>query len=403
MDTADKKILTMVALGHTLVHLIEGILPPLIPVLLLVFKTDYFHLGLVMTVFSYAFGLGAFPAGVLADKVGSKKLLLLYLFGAGILCLAVFLVQSLIPFAVLMGFLGILGSLYHPAANTLISLGIKERGKGFGINGIAGSLGTSIVPFLAAFLASIWGWRFPFLVFGMGVLLLGVFATFVPAPQAIPGKPQENEKAGAASAGIVSDPEPATASRKALVLFYLSCALAGMGNRGVLTFLPTYLGKRISLESLGIDSVRLGGIFATLTLIAGAAGQYIAGTLVDRHRPQKLYILALAISTGSILLMGVSRGILLFLGAVGFGFFSFSYQPMQNTLVSKLLPRHRRGMGYGFMFFMTFGIGSLAAAFSGWLADRFGLNSVFLAMSVCYAGACLTMYGMERYTLAASR
>jgi MFS family permease len=80
---------------------------------------------------------------------------------------------------------------------------------------------------------------------------------------------------------------------------------------------------------------------------------------------------------------------------VGFGFFSFAVQPMQNTIVAKLLPKHRQGIGYGFMFFMTFGIGSVAAAFSGWLADRFGLSSVFLAMGLYYVASMGTMYGAE--------
>ena len=48
-------------------HLFEGVLPPLIPILFLEFGTDYFHLGIVVTIFSYGFGLGALPAGYLSD------------------------------------------------------------------------------------------------------------------------------------------------------------------------------------------------------------------------------------------------------------------------------------------------------------------------------------------------
>jgi FSR family fosmidomycin resistance protein-like MFS transporter len=388
MDTQDRKTLGVVSAAHTLVHLIEGALPPLIPLLLGVFGTDYFHLGMVMSVFSYTFGLGAFPSGALVDRVGPTRLLVLYLFGAGILCLSVLFVQKLLPFAILLGFLGILGSFYHPAANTIISLGIKERGKAFGINGIAGSLGTSLVPFVAAFLGARWGWKSPYVLFGIGVLIVGFFALSLPSYRMQPADRKADSDDGTARGAnrIIT---------KALVLFYLSCGLAGMGNRGVLTFLPSYLGSKFTLTSLGLDSVRVGGIFATLTLIAGAAGQYIAGALVDRYRPQRLYIVTLLISSASILLMSFTGGLPLFLGAVGFGFFSFAVQPMQNTIGAKLLPKHRQGIGYGFMFFMTFGIGSVAAAFSGWLADRFGLSSVFLAMGLCYVASMGTMYGAE--------
>jgi len=354
---------------------------------------------MVMSVFSYTFGLGAFPSGALADRVGPTRLLVLYLFGAGILCISVLFVRKLFPFAILMGFLGILGSFYHPAANTIISLGIKERGKAFGVNGIAGSLGTSTVPFVAAFLGARWGWKSPYILFGIGVLIVGFFALSLPSYRMEPIERKEpkdpNEDQGA-----IPSTETLSSQRKgiittSLVLFYLSCALGGMGNRGVLTFLPTYLGREFSQVLKGLDPVRVGGIFATVTLIAGAAGQYIAGALVDRYRPQQLYIITLLISAASILLMAFTRGIPLLLGAVGFGFFSFAIQPMQNTIVARILPKRRQGVGYGFMFFMTFGIGSVAAAFSGWLADRFGLSSVFWAMGLCYVAAMFTMYGAE--------
>ncbi|GAB4224179.1 MAG: MFS transporter [Spirochaetales bacterium] len=390
MDKQDRKTLAVVSTAHTLVHLIEGALPPLIPLLLGVFDTDYFHLGMVMSVFAYAFGLGSFPSGAMADRVGPTRLLILYLFGAGVLCISVLFVQELLPFAILMGFLGTLGSFYHPAANTLISLGIRERGKAFGINGIAGSLGASTVPFLAAFLGTRWGWKSPYVLFGLGALIVGAFALSLPSYRMNPAGRKDAHQGEENPHG--DGKRVITAS---LMLFYLSCALAGMGNRGVLTFLPAYLGGEFSNFIHGLDPIRVGGILATVTLIAGAAGQYIAGALVDRHRPQRLYVFTLLISAGFILLMAFSRGIVLFLAAVGFGFFSFAIQPMQNTIVSRILPGHRQGMGYGFMFFMTFGIGSIAAALSGWLADRFGLSSVFWAMGVCYLAALLTMHGAE--------
>jgi MFS family permease len=67
-----------------------------------------------------------------------------------------------------------------------------------------------------------------------------------------------------------------------------------------------------------------------------------------------------------------------------YAFFYFSVQPTQNYLVSRYLPSHHRGLGYGVLFLLTFGVGSTAAAISGYLADRFGLESVFWAMGGCF-------------------
>ncbi len=390
MNPTERKTLRMVTGSHVLNHLIEGAVPPLIPLLMAAFGANYFQMGLVVTVFAYAFGMGAVPAGILADRIGPKRLLEVFLFGSGLLCLAVLPVRSLLPFGVIMGLLGLLGSLYHPAGNTLISLGMKEKGRAFGLNGIAGSLGTASVPFLAAWLGSRLGWKAPHVIFGVLALLVGFYALSVPAAA----------RDEAAAEGRPGDPGERKINIPLMVLFYASCALGGMGSRGVLTFLPTYLGQSLASGG-GLDKVTLGGIAATVTLTAGAVGQYTAGRLVDRRRPDLLYAGTLLLSALSVLALAAGSGALLVAGALGFAFFTFGYQPMQNFIVSKLLPRRRHGAGYGIMFFMGFGVGSLAAALAGYLADRVGLASLFYAMAGCYAvsfAASLGVLALERRT-----
>jgi MFS family permease len=161
LNKREKKIMGLIIGSHSLVHLFEGVLPPLIPLLILEFSTDYFHLGLVVTVFSYAFGLGSLPAGILADKFGPRRLVSIYLFGAGLSAILVWPVNTLWSYGIIMGLIGMCCSTYHPAANTLISLSMANKGHAFGIHGIAGSLGVAGVPVLSAFIGSIFGWRAP--------------------------------------------------------------------------------------------------------------------------------------------------------------------------------------------------------------------------------------------------
>jgi FSR family fosmidomycin resistance protein-like MFS transporter len=149
MNKQEKKVMGLTTASHGLVHLYEGVLPPLIPILMGVFHTDYFHLGLVVTVFSYAFGLGSLPAGFLADRFGPRRLVTAYLFGSGFFAFWILSSGSLTSYTVLMGFVGLFCSTYHPASNTLISHTIREKGSAFGIHGIAGSLGVAVVPVLS--------------------------------------------------------------------------------------------------------------------------------------------------------------------------------------------------------------------------------------------------------------
>jgi MFS family permease len=374
LNNEEKRIITLTTASHSLVHLFEGVLPPLIPLLILEFGTDYFHLGLVVTLFSYAFGIGSLPAGYLADKIGPRRLITLFLFGAGILAMGVWSMNSLVNYGILMGGIGFFCSTYHPASNTLISLAIREKGKAFGFHGIAGSLGVAAVPVLSAWIGSAWGWRIPHVLYGFIGILAGFYSL------TIPKQPEIMEKGGAPTGPGASF----SFSYFNLIFFFLSAMALGLTYKGIMTFLPAYLGESIHIGGLQLGKVALGGTVATIALLSGALGQYVAGRSVDRFQAERLYLGAILLGTVFVFLMAVSKNLILVGSAVMYAFFYFSTQPIQNYLLSTYLPTHRHGLGYGVHFFITFGIGSTAAAVSGYLADHYGLRSVFYAMALCF-------------------
>jgi MFS family permease len=381
VNLEEKKIMRLTTASHGLVHLLEGVLPPLIPLLILEFNTDYFHLGMVVTVFSYAFGLGSLPAGILADRVGPRRLISVYLFGAGVLAVWVLGARSLWTYGVIMGLIGMFCSTYHPASNTLISLAIREKGKGFGIHGIAGSLGVAVVPVVSAWIAWAMGWRTPHVVFGALGILVGLYSLTVPYKQP-ERKPERLAEDGD------GEGEEASLSLLNLVVFMLSATALGLTYKGIMTFLPTYMGQKVQLGFLHLDTVALGGTVATVALLSGAPGQYLAGRLTDRYRPEMIYFGAVALGTIFVFMMAVTTNLVLVASAILYAFFYFATQPTQNYLLSRYLPKHRHGLGYGIQFFVTFGVGSTAAAVSGYLADRFGLESVFYGMGICFLLSC---------------
>jgi len=374
LNKAEKQIITLTAASHSLVHLFEGVLPPLIPLLMLEFSTDYFHLGLVVSVFSYAFGIGSLPAGYLSDKIGPIRLITLFLFGAGILAIGVWPTTSFIGYSILMGGIGFFCSTYHPASNTLISLSIREKGKAFGIHGIAGSLGVASVPVLSAWIGSSMGWRIPHVLYGFIGILVGLYAL------TIHKQPKVMEKDGAPAKGAA----PLVFSYFNLIVFFLSAMALGLTYKGIMTFLPAYMGESIHISGLQMGKVALGGTVATIALLSGALGQYVAGRAVDHFQAERLYLGAIIIATVFVFIMAVSENLILVLSAVMFAFFYFSTQPIQNYLLSTYLPTNRHGMGYGIHFFITFGIGSTAAVVSGYFADHYGLRSVFYIMTLCF-------------------
>jgi MFS family permease len=374
LNKEERRIIALTTVSHSLVHLFEGVLPPLIPLLIAEFGTDYFHLGLIVTVFSYAFGIGSLPSGYLADRIGPRRLVSLYLFGAGSMALGVWPVTSLWGYGLLMGGIGLFCSTYHPASNTLISLAVREKGRAFGIHGIAGSLGVASVPLLSAWIGSALGWRTPHVLYGLVGILAGVYSLTIPRRPVIRETVQGN----------TAEKEPSALSYLNLTLFFLSAMALGLTYKGIMTFLPAYMGESFHIGGLRVGKVALGGTLATIALLSGALGQYFAGRSVDRIQAERLYLGAILLGTVCVFLMAAAGNLVLVLSAALYAFFYFSTQPIQNYLLSVYLPRHRHGLGYGIHFFITFGIGSTAAAVSGYLADHFGLRSVFYAMGACF-------------------
>ena len=82
MTREERKIIGVTTAAHGLNHGFILIFAAILPMLQKDFDTGYFHLGLIGNICFLAYGLGALPAGILADRIGSRRLISLYLFGA---------------------------------------------------------------------------------------------------------------------------------------------------------------------------------------------------------------------------------------------------------------------------------------------------------------------------------
>jgi len=125
-----------------------------------------------------------------------------------------------------------------------------------------------------------------------------------------------------------------------------------------------------------------GKIFTTMVLLVGIVGQYMGGSLSDRYRKTRLYLLFNSLSLPFMIMIGLASGMPLILVGALFALFHFCGQPVENNLIAQYTPSRLRSSSYGLKFVFTFGIGSFASAFSGYIGENYGLNSVFLALGV---------------------
>ncbi len=375
MTREERKIIGVTAAAHGLNHGFILIFAAVLPMLQKDFQTDYFHLGLIGNICFFAYGLGSLPAGIIADRIGSKTLISLYLFGAGLSSFFVAFSDSLTALAISIGLVGMFCSTYHPSSNVLISRGIKKPGKGFGIHGVAGSFGVALTPLVAGFLASILGWKTTYAIFGIVGMALG-FASLT--LQEVPHKNGKDKTKGDAAW------EGSGFSVLPLVVFFATSTLVGLCYRGVMTFLPTYMAQKVQIGFLPIESVALGGMMSTVALLFGTIGQYMGGNLSDRYLPEKVYFGAFLLGAPSLFLVGLFTNLPVVLSALAYAFFYFSTQPTGVLLLARYTSVRFRGTAYGIHFFLGFGVGSFASSVSGYLADHLGLEWVFYAMGYLF-------------------
>lgn len=383
MTREERKIIGITAAGHGLNHAFILIFSAVLPMLQRDFETGYFHLGLIGNICFLAYGLGSLPAGMLADRIGSRRIISLFLFGSALSSLLLAFTNSLMGFSVAIGMIGIFSSTYHPASNALISRGIQKVGKGFAIHGVSGSLGVALTPLVAGFLASALGWRATYAIFGIVGISVGVASLTL---RELPQRDQREE-----SARVTSQEEEGK-SFLPLIFFLAAGGTIGLCYRGVMTFLPTYLAQKVQIDFLPIESVALGGMMSTIALLFGTIGQYLGGSLSDRYLPEKIYFGAYLLGAPFLFLVGLSTNVALVLSTLAYAFFYFSTQPSGDHLLARYTSVRFRATGYGIYFFLTYGVGSFGATVSGYMADLFGLEWVFHTMGFLFVASGMLAY-----------
>ena len=121
---ADRRVLKIVLLiscAHAFVHLLEQSIASVESVISIEFDLTKVQSGYLGTALRLPYGLGAILAGLLADRIGGKRVLLLYLFGATLVCASFLLSQSAGMVYGQLLTLGMLASVYHPAGLGLLA------------------------------------------------------------------------------------------------------------------------------------------------------------------------------------------------------------------------------------------------------------------------------------------
>lgn len=385
MDPRERTLVAYATYAHALNHAFLLLIPLLLTTWIREFGASLTVMGLVAATAYALYGGGSVPFGYLADRLGSRPLITLYLAGAAGALVLVSQASTLLQLTLGLGLLGLFASPYHPSATAMITREVREQGRGLGYHGMGGSLGIALGPLIASLLLLLprLDWRAVVLLFALPSAA-GAGAFLLAGPVEL--SPRRSVTVSEASRSLLAP---------GFFLVFLVYIFAGIAYWGALTFLPAYLDTLPLPAPQVFDRAFTPGMYLFPALLAvGAAGQVAGGHLADRPRPELHLGLASLLVAGLLLVLGVPSTLAAVLFALTFGFLLFSLEPLQNVLVAHRIPPNLRGLAFGLMFLSVFGVGSLGAALGGYVGDTAGLPWVFPALAgfmVASGGASLLL------------
>lgn len=388
LNNVSRKIAWTSATTHGLVHAAVLLLPPLLTDLRNEFRVSLLAIVGVANLMQLAFGLAAVPAGRLADRYGSRGMLLVAAGGCTTSLVVVAVAPSFWVLSVALVALGVFAGIYHPSGLSLLSRGVSchEQGRAIGIHGVGGNLGAAVAPAWSALFATQFGWRYGFAA--AAVLSFGCLALTLSLPnvKAAPAEARHSH-AGSLSLRELWASLQQLWKSKPLRWLLVSTTAGGFVYQGVITFLPMHLA-----DSAG--GVLNASFLMSLVLVAGIVAQRFGGELADRLPRERLFLAEMALFAPVMLLLGLSSGVGLIALAVSAGFLWYMSQPLSIAMAAAYANSRDHGLVFGLQFAATFGIGSFASTIGGLLVVRGGTSLAFLgfgAVAVLQLGAALML------------
>ncbi|MBZ5528105.1 MAG: MFS transporter [Acidobacteriia bacterium] len=361
------------------------------------FGMDTATAGFLNSLTLAASAIGGFLFGVVADRIGRTRSLMLSILVYSLASAACGLshnVTQLASFRFLLG-LGMGGEWTTAAALIAETWRPAHRGKALGLMQSAYAIGEAIAALVVLFVLPHFGWRAVFFVGVLPALLVLWIRRRVPEPELW----LQRSRSSASQSQSPSSQPPSSpwkllrgpVLRNGLLATAMN-ACGMFGYWGLFTWIPAYLSLPVEQGGRGLSLVKTTSFFLLLTF-GKWLGYALFGFFADaigRKKPYFLYLLTAAALVP--LYASVHRPLWLLLLGPLVAFFGTGFFSGYAAIASEIFPGEIRAAAMGLSYNIGRGLSAAAPFAVGALAKHYGLGpAFFLQAAAFFLAALLTL------------
>ena len=365
-----RALLAAFSVAHFAHHVTNSLLSALLPFIRDAFGLSYLESGFAVTAYAITSGVTNAPWGILADRLGARRIIVWGLVLIGVSSMAIGGAANYWQLLLALMVMGVASGSYHAPASAIIAetFSRARRGLAMGTHTTAGHLSFFAAPFLAGTLASAGSWRTPYFVFAVAPIACA-FLLWRVAPAGTRAVGRHDWLATFSEIGAVARKVGGLVSLSIVFQVLLSAALA---------FLSLYF-----VDARGISPGIAAALFGVPQL-AGLVGAPLAGTLSDRFGRRVVLLLGLAITgPASWALVSVPNEFLV-LPLLALGLSLSVRATTTEVLIVDNTPPERRSTVLGTYYLVNQPVGGVAAPIFGLIAGAAGIGAAFSGLAVAF-------------------
>lgn len=346
--------------------------------------------GFMVSITLFASSFGGIAFGILSDKIGRKKSMIL----------------AILLFSIFSGLSGFALNLWHLAlARAVVGIGMggewsasalmvaetwprEHRGKAIGIMQSGWSLGYILAALAAALILPVYGWRVMFFLGIVPALFTVWIRTKIKEPEI-----WLRSRTGTKIAHTSSFLEIFQgALLKKTVFSTIIASFVMFAYWGLFSWLPGFLSSPVSQGGAGLSLVKA-PLWVVPLMVGAFFGYILFGFIADKYGRRPTFAFYLLMSAILVYVYGRTRNetYLMILGPF-IGFFGSGYFSAFGAFISELFPTRNRGSAVGFCYNTGRMISALAPTVIGYFAISYGLGGALTITAAAFVLGAFSIY-----------